>query len=279
MKIMSPFFSGSGDKTIIQWNLFFKDSGFVLEKNNSKKEKIAGKPEKVIKEHTNSITSLSLSENQLFSSSLDKKIIIWDIPGLIKNTVIEESESEILALDKQFDDKWIIVGKKNNKINYFNLKGEKKYYDDLDGYPTCFLNIKIERNKYLAVGLSNGNIIIYNKNFKKVKIITLRDKIMENSNNSEIKDKEEQYSISSMSVDELGEFLFIGYKNGTIFIYRLVLDDSDEVEEIKQTDKNDKEINCLLFESKYITVYFVADKEGLKMYHTGSYFKKKMFSR
>ena len=98
---------------------------------------------------------------------------------------------------------------------------------------------------------------------------------MENSNNSEIKDKEEQYSISSLSVDELGEYLFIGYKNGTIFIYRLVLNDSDEVEEIKQTDKNDKEINCLLFKSKYFTVYFVADKEGLKMYHIGSYFKKK----
>ena len=87
---------------------------------------------------------------------------------------------------------------------------------------------------------------------------------MQNSNNSEMKDTEEQYYISSLTADDYGEYLFIGYKNGTILIYWLVLDDSDEIEENKRVYKNDKEINCLLLESEYFTRYFVGDKEGLK---------------
>ena len=42
---------------------------------------------------------------------------------------------------------------------------------------------------------------------------------MQNSNNSEMKDTEEQYYISSLTADDYGEYLFIGYKNGTILIY------------------------------------------------------------
>ena len=81
-------FSGSDDTTIIQWKLLYKNGVLGEENKNSKNGKIVGKPIKIVKEHTEPITSLSLNsdKNRLVSSSLDKKIIIWDIPGLKKKS-------------------------------------------------------------------------------------------------------------------------------------------------------------------------------------------------
>ena len=126
---------------------------------------------------------------------------------------------------------------------------------------------KAERNNYLAylaVGLSDGKIIIYNKNFEQEKIIAPEFKFIQNKKKTEIDKEKEQYSVSSLGVDIEGEYLFIGYKNGTILIYSLMLNDY-RIGEVVQANYYDKEINCLLYENKYFSIYFLGDNEGLKI--------------
>ena len=152
-------FSGSEDNNIIKWKLFFKDGEFEENKNSNKKEElILGEPENIIRDHNDFITCLSLnSEKELqISSSIDKRIIVWDINKLNEKLAIENSKSEILAVDNTFNDKLIFSGEKDKNIKLFNLNGQIRFVMKLDGYPTCFLNIiKGKKNyNYLAVELS-----------------------------------------------------------------------------------------------------------------------------
>ena len=71
-------------------------------------------------EHNDFITCLSLNSEKelLISSSLDKRIMVWDINNLNKKQAIKNSKSEVLAVDNTFDKELIFSGEKkqNNKI-------------------------------------------------------------------------------------------------------------------------------------------------------------------
>ena len=98
-------------------------------------------------EHNDFITCLSLNSEKelLISSSLDKRIMVWDINNLNKKLTIKNSKSEILSVDNTFDKELIFSGEKNKTMKSFNLNGQIKFDMKLDGYPTYFLNIEREK--------------------------------------------------------------------------------------------------------------------------------------
>ena len=260
-------FSGSEDTSIIKWKLYFKDNKFEINENCHQKENILGEPQNIIKKHDNSITSLSLNSNntQLISTSLDKKIIIWDIYDLNPEKIIKDSKSEILAACFSSDDRMILSGEKDKKFKIYNCQGQLKHYDNaISGYVTCFLKILKENINYIAVGFSDGKVNIYNSEYDLYKKIPLYSKIKCNKDKLESKD-EEKYSVASLCVDKEGEYLFIGYRNGMIIVINLNCDSFNEEEYITYIMKNDDEINSILFEDKFFTYIFIADNKGFKI--------------
>ena len=148
-------FSGSIDLSIIKWKLYIEDDKY---KQNEKF--IFGKPDKIIKEHNNLITSLFLNFNntKLISSSLDKTIKLWDINTLNPELIINNSESEILAACITSDDQTIICGDKNKKLKYYNTDGKLIYCDNkVKQYVTCFLNIKKGLRNYIVIFSSSSH--------------------------------------------------------------------------------------------------------------------------
>ena len=244
-------FSGSKDLSIIKWKLYIKDDIF-------------GKPDKIIKGHNNLITSLFLNFNytKLISSSLDKTIKIWDINTLNQELIINNTKSEILASCIAVDDQTIIYGDKNKKIKYYNTDGKLIYCDNkVKRYVTCFLNIKQIIKNYIAVGYSDGIVSIYDNNYDLIKEIPIYDSI-KNNDKLESKDKE-QYSVVSLSTDDDGDFLFIGYRNGIIIILYLNDIEYDDEKNIKMIIKNEVEINNILYESKFYAIVFIGTNKGL----------------
>ena len=161
------------------------------------------------------LTSLSLNSNntQLISTSLDKKIIIWNIYNLNPETIIKDSKSEVLAACFSSDDRMILSGEKDKKFKIYNYQGQLKYCDnEINGYVTCILKIlKIKKN-YIAVGFSDGEVNIYNSEYYLYKKIPLYSKIKYNKDKLESKEWE-QYSVVSLIVDEYVDYLFICYRN------------------------------------------------------------------
>ena len=261
-------FSGSEDTSIIKWKLYFKDNKFEINENCYQKENIIlGEPQNIIKKHENSITSLSLNSNntQLISTSLDKKIIIWNIYNLNPETIIKDSKSEVLAACFSSDDRMILSGEKDKKFKIYNYQGQLKYCDnEINGYVTCILKIlKIKKN-YIAVGFSDGKVNIYNSEYYLYKKIPLYSKIKYNKDKLESKEWE-QYSVVSLIVDDDGDYLFICYRNGIIIIIDLNCDSDNEEEYIKYIIENDDEINSILFDSKFFLNIFIADNKGFKI--------------
>ena len=240
-------FSGSEDSSIIKWRLYLKDNEFDVCDFKEKEKIILGEPKNIMQNHDSFITSLSLNSDntQLISSSLDKKIIIWNIYNLNPELIIKDSKSEVLATCFSSDDKIILSGQKDKKLNLYNCKGGHLKSGDfkLNGYVTCFLKIKNKTINYIAVGLSDGKVNIYNSEFNLYKEIPLSDKI-KNKKELESKD-EEQYSVVSLSVDEYGEYLFISYRKGSILIYSL--EELDEENSLKLIIQHNDEINSILF--------------------------------
>ena len=257
-------FSGSKDLSIIKWKLYIKD-----DKYKQNKKLIFGEPDKIIKAHNNLITSLFLnfSYTKLISSSLDKTIKLWDINTLNPELIINNSKSEILSACIKADDKTIICGDKNAKLKYYNTDGKLIYCDKtVKRYVTCFLNLcysGLKRKNYTAVGFSDGIVGIYDNDNCLIKEIPIYDRNKSNDK-FELKEKE-QYSVVSLSCDEDGEFLFIGYRNGTIIIFHFKeYDDDDDVEEnITKIIKNEDELNNILYESKFFSVVFIGTNKGL----------------
>ena len=106
-------------------------------------------------EHNDFITCLSLNSEKelLISSSLDKRIMVWDINNLNKKLTIKNSKSKILAVDNTFDKELIFSGEKNKTMKSFNLNGQIKFDMKLDGYSTCFLNIERGKKKIFSCGI------------------------------------------------------------------------------------------------------------------------------
>ena len=92
------------------------------------------------------------------------------------------------------------------------------------------------KKKFLAVGLANGKVNIYDQKINLCQEITPNGKIDEKEN---ISKNDEQDGVASLSIEDCGEYLFIGYKNGVTMIIYLDFDDVNFREEnIKQIQKN-----------------------------------------
>lgn len=121
------------------------------------------------------------------------------------------------------------------------------------------MEIQEEGKNYLAAGLSNEKVNIYNKENHLCQEITPKGK-------NNILKNEDQYSVISLSIDNNGEFLFIAYKNGVIIPVKLDLNNYNFKEEnIKMFIDNKYEINTILFESKFFTVISIGDSKGFKI--------------
>ena len=264
-------FSGSEDTSIIKWKLFFKDNKFETNEFNNKKNELLGKPEKILKKHKNFITSLSFnSDNTKFiSSSLDGKSILWNTQNLNPESVIKCSESGVLATCFGPNDRIIFSSENDKKLQLYNDKGMLRYIDDtLSGYVTCLLKIKRGLNYYIAAGLSDGKVLIFNDECKIYKEIPLYDKVKNNKDKLELKD-EERYSVASLTVDRDGYFLFIGYRNGIIMVFKLFnLNEyvsDDEEENIAIIIPNGYKINNILYEDEFFQYIFIGDNKGFKI--------------
>ena len=115
----------------------------------------------------------------------------------------------------------------------------------------------IDKYNYLAIGLSNGKVRIYDQELNLYKEIKKHGNDNE-KNEIEFKVKK-QYIVTSLTTDEYGEYLFIGFKNGTIEI--VAVNDN----EIKKIIQNEYEINSILFEDKYFCIIFIGDNKGLRI--------------
>ena len=189
--------------------------------------------------------------------------MVLDSNNLNKKLTIKNSKSEILAVDNTFNEELIFSGEKNQTIKAFNLNGQIKYDMKLNGYPTCFLNMERGKKKFLAVGLSNGKVNIYDQKINLCQEIPPNVKIDEKKN---ILNNEEQNCVASLSIDEAGEYLFIAYKNGvTMAIYLDFNDVYFKEENVGVFKKNKYEINKILFESNFFTIFFIGDNKGLKI--------------
>ena len=258
-----PFlFSGSEDSSIIQWELFFKDNKFQIAENfNNKEEILLGKPKNILNEHEDAITSITFDSehNLLISSSLDKKIIIRDINDLNKEPKIIKSSNEILSL--YVDNKIIFSGEKNKKLKFFNLEGKLiKIEKNLGGCVTCILKIAtIKKKIYYIFGLSNGNVVMYNEELNLISEILypkLKGKYILKQNYEDYK------SVASLTADKYGEYLFVGYRNGIIKVYRTF---KIKAKLIHDVIKNGNEIKKILFEDEFFEVVFIGDDNGFKM--------------
>ena len=74
--------------------------------------------------------------------------------------------------------------------------------------------------------------------------------------------EEEQKSVASLTTDEVGEYLFIGYKNGIIMIYCIKDIQNNDYKEFIQ---NVNEIKKILFETKFFNIIFIGDKKGFQI--------------
>ena len=69
-----------------------------------------------------------------------------------------------------------------------------------------------------------------------------------------------------MTIDDEGEYLFIGYRNGIIRVNQLTENiPNDEEENCKEIMKIGVTINNILFENKYFMVLFIGTNKGLKI--------------
>ena len=73
-----------------------------------------------------------------------------------------------------------------------------------------------------------------------------------------------EYNIVSLTIDELGEYLFIGLKNGKIEIYSMEnLDDEDKGKREEIIFSKNTKVNTILFENKHFHFIFIACEKGL----------------
>ena len=262
-------FSGSEDTTIIKWELFVDDK--KIEENkyiDQKEELLFGKPKKIIREHYNFITCLSLNtdKKKLASSSLDKTIIIRDTYTLNQELIIEDFKSGVTSVWFSYDNKLIFGAEKNKIIKFYNSHGDLRFTDKiLKAYITCFLNSNNKKRNSFFVGLSDGKVRIYNNEYNIEEEIPLYDSIKYSYDKIET-NNEEKYSVVSLAIDDDEDFLFVGYRNGIVAIFSLEENNLNYEKKIKKIIKNDrKEINSIIFKSKFFEYIFIADNKGFNI--------------
>ena len=246
--------SGSRDKSIIRWQLDFEGKKITYKDDEDKeKEKIlVGKPLRSFHGHNHFVSSLALNSDntKLVSGSWDKTIRLWDIESCKSDLLFRGHTKDVLSVGFSHDERLIFSGAMDNTLKYWNTKGDLRYDNNqFKGWVSCILNIKKGKTNYIAVGCWDGSVKILNSEYN-------LDRELPGG----------EYAVTSLSTDADGDFLFIAYKNGTIKVYNIQEEASENEEEnVKQTIETNVDINAILFDSQFFEIYAIGTSKGLQI--------------
>ena len=246
--------SGSRDKSIIQWELNFEGTkiSYKDDQDNTKEKILVGKPLKSLHGHNHFVSSLALNSDntKLVSGSWDKTIRLWDIASCKSDLLFKGHTKDVLCVGFSHDERLIFSGGMDNSLKYWNTKGDLRYDNtQFNGWVSCILNIQKGKNNYIAVGCWDGTVKILNSEY-----------------NLDREIPGGEYAVTSLSTDDDGDFLFIGYKDGTVVVYNIQNENSENEEDnIKQKIETGVDINAILFESKFFEIFAIGTSKGLQI--------------
>ena len=246
--------SGSRDKSIIQWELNFEGTkiSYKDDQDNTKEKILVGKPLKSLHGHNHFVSSLALNSDntKLVSGSWDKTIRLWDIASCKSDLLFKGHTKDVLCVGFSHDERLIFSGGMDNSLKYWNTKGDLRYDNtQFNGWVSCILNIQKGKNNYIAVGCWDGTVKILNSEY-----------------NLDREIPGGEYAVTSLSTDDDGDFLFIGYKDGTVVVYNIQDERSENEEDnIKQKIETGVDINAILFESKFFEIFAIGTSKGLQI--------------
>ena len=246
--------SGSRDKSIIQWELNFEGTKVAYKDEYGKdKEKIlVGKPLRSLHGHNHFVSSLALNSDstKLVSGSWDKTIRLWDIATSKSDLLFKGHTKDVLSVGFSHDERLIFSGAMDNSLKYWNTKGDLRYDNNqFKGWVSCILNIQKGKVNYIAVGCWDGTVKILNSEY-----------------NVDREIPGGEYAVTSLSTDDDGDFLFIGYKNGTVKVWSIQEEQPENEEDtIKQTIETGVDLNAILFESKFFEIFAIGTAKGLQI--------------
>ena len=246
--------SGSRDKSIIQWELNFEGTkiSYKDDQDNTKEKILVGKPLKSLHGHNHFVSSLALNSDntKLVSGSWDKTIRLWDIASCKSDLLFKGHTKDVLCVGFSHDERLIFSGGMDNSLKYWNTKGDLRYDNtQFNGWVSCILNIQKGKSNYIAVGCWDGTVKILNSEY-----------------NLDREIPGGEYAVTSLSTDDDGDFLFIGYKDGTVVVYNIQNENSENEEDnIKQRIETGVDINAILFESKFFEIFAIGTSKGLQI--------------
>ena len=246
--------SGSRDKLIIQWELNYEGHTVTLKDEDDKEytKTIVGKPLKSLHGHNHFVSCLALNSDstKLVSSSWDKTIRLWDIPSAKSDVIFKGHTKDVLSVAFSHDERLIFSGSMDNTLRYWNTKGDLRYTNNqFKDWVSCILNIQKGKTNFIAVGCWDGTVKILNSEY-----------------NLDREIPGGEYAVTSLSTDEEGDFLFIAYKNGTVKVYNIQEEASENEEEnIKTTIETSVDINAILFETKFFEIFAIGTSKGLQI--------------
>ena len=246
--------SGSRDKLIIQWELNYEGHTVTLKDEDDKEytKTIVGKPLKSFHGHNHFVSCLALNSDstKLVSSSWDKTIRLWDIPSAKSDVIFKGHTKDVLSVAFSHDERLIFSGSMDNTLRYWNTKGDLRYTNNqFKDWVSCILNIQKGKTNFIAVGCWDGTVKILNSEY-----------------NLDREIPGGEYAVTSLSTDEDGDFLFIAYKNGTVKVYNIQEEASENEEEnIKTTIETSVDINAILFETKFFEIFAIGTSKGLQI--------------
>ena len=246
--------SGSRDKLIIQWELNYEGHTVTLKDEDDKEytKTIVGKPLKSFHGHNHFVSCLALNSDstKLVSSSWDKTIRLWDIPSAKSDVIFKGHTKDVLSVAFSHDERLIFSGSMDNTLRYWNTKGDLRYTNNqFKDWVSCILNIQKGKTNFIAVGCWDGTVKILNSEY-----------------NLDREIPGGEYAVTSLSTDEDGDFLFIAYKNGTVKVYNILEEASENEEEnIKTTIETGVDINAILFETKFFEIFAIGTSKGLQI--------------
>ena len=76
--------------------------------------------------------------------------------------------------------------------------------------------------------------------------------------------KGEEYGVTSLSVSDEGDFLFVGYKNGVVKLFALANDPQGE-DVAKQSIETNVDVNAISFNSNHFAIVALGTSSGLQI--------------
>ena len=211
-----------------------------------------GKPLRSLHGHNHFVSSLALNSDntKLVSGSWDKTIRLWDIASCKSDLLFKGHTKDVLSVGFSHDERLIFSGGMDNSLKYWNTKGDLRYDNNqFNGWVSCILNIQKGKTNYIAVGCWDGTVKILNSEY-----------------NLDREIPGGEYAVTSLSTDDDGEFLFIGYKDGTVVVWSIQDEKSENEEDnIKQKIETGVDINAILFETKFFEIFAIGTSKGLQI--------------